>query len=174
MFLKKAKPITVPKQKIYCSLPYYNTDSENMAKRLKNIIHEFFPQVQLHIALTNSFTVGSIFNYKDKLHCDLRANIINKYECSDCNTTYVGSSRKKFKIRVYQHLGISSRTGQHLTTVMQSDPRNHSETHDHSISRHNFKILNTVKNSNDLHMLLLIIYTVAHCCVVVITQSYPP
>ena len=83
IFLKKAKPITVPKQKIYCSLPYYNTNSENMAKLFKNIIHEFFPQVQLQISLTNSFTMGLIFSFKDKLHRDLRANIIYKYECSD-------------------------------------------------------------------------------------------
>ena len=40
----------------------------------------------------------------------LLLGIVYQYKCDDCNATYYGKTKRHFKVRIFEHLGIS-----HLT-----------------------------------------------------------
>ena len=99
-FIPKPLIITVPKKTIYFSLPYYSSQSEVMANKLRQSLEQIYPQLKLHFSLTNNFTVKSYFSYKDKLPCDLLSNTIYEYKCGDCPASYIGSSHRNLKSRI--------------------------------------------------------------------------
>ena len=132
---------TVPKQLVYISFPYLGPPSHKISSYLKNALASHYPHVDFKFCFKNNFQMKSLFKYKDLVPFDLRSKIIYKYKCETCNGFYIGSSIKQAKIRFTQHLGISFRTGRHLSKPMHSTPRLHSETEDHSISYNHFSII---------------------------------
>ena len=81
------------------------------------------------------------------------SNVIYKYTCEDYTVSYIGNTRRHIKNRIDQHLGISSRTGRHLTTVTHSLPTQHSENVNHAISSYHFKIIGSCAYENSLTLL---------------------
>ena len=58
----------------------------------------------------------SLFKYKDTLPDSLRANVVYKFKCGGCNATYVGQTGRHLHIRIHEHLGVSSITGNQIKT----------------------------------------------------------
>ena len=54
--------------------------------------------------------VKSFFAFKDKLPNMLLPGLVYQYLCGYCNTAYYGKTKRHFKVRICEHLGI-----QHLT-----------------------------------------------------------
>ena len=38
----------------------------------------------------------------------------NKFQCGSCNATYYGKTKRRFKVRMCEHLGISALTGKRV------------------------------------------------------------
>ena len=144
------RPSTIgaDKFKLYHSFPFYNTDTCNMYEHLKHTLSHIYPHINFTFVFKNSLTVRSFFKFKDQLSSDLRGGVIYKYQCGGCQASYIGSTSQKFKTRVDQHLGISSRTSRPLTTRMNSNPRTHSENNNHPINSSNFTIIDTANNTD--------------------------
>ena len=53
--------------------------------------------------------------FKDRIPFNVRLHLLYRYSCSSCNSAYVGKSKRHFMVRVYEHLGISLRTGSRFT-----------------------------------------------------------
>ena len=107
-------------------------------------------ELQIHFSLSNPFTIASFFCTKDKPCTELLPNIIYNFTCEDCNVSYIGSTQCSSKCRIDQHLGISSKTGIRLATVMHSLPRIHSETFNYKIHANNFSVMDYSRNIQDL------------------------
>ena len=41
----------------------------------------------------------------------LLSGLVYKYKCDDCNATYYGKTKRHFKVRICEHLGILRLTG---------------------------------------------------------------
>jgi hypothetical protein len=126
--------LTANKKTIFISLPYYGPESETIYTKLLNSLSDYYPQIKFNLALKNNFTIGSLFRFKDQVSSEVRSGIIYCYSCDSCKASYVGSTKRRFRERVDQHLGISSRTARHLTTVTHSIPRKHAEDHNHPLN----------------------------------------
>ena len=50
-------------------------------------------------------------NFKDKVHFNLRSNVVYKFLCGRCNATYYGEPCRHLNIRVGEHSGVSPLTG---------------------------------------------------------------
>ena len=61
--------------------------------------------------------MGSLFKYKDTLLDCLRANVSYKFKCGGSYATYVGQTGRHLHIRVHEHLGKSSITGNQIKTT---------------------------------------------------------
>ena len=127
---------------IYFSLNYFGPQSEKLKTDLQALFQKYFTNVNFRIILTNSFKVGSFFNYKDRLPCDARSSVIYSYVCPICGAQYVGSTCRMFSSRRAEHMGLSHRTGRRLALPSHSSPRQHCEqSHDAAIVPDSFKIL---------------------------------
>ena len=67
-----------------------------------------------------------------------------------CQASYVGSTRRRCKERIDQHLAVSSKTDRRLSTVLHSIPRKHAEDHNHPFRRDNFKIISQTNDNQNL------------------------
>ena len=66
---------------------------------------------------SNKFSIENLFLYKNNF---IRPEL-KIYQCTcGCNTTYIGRTSQKFKVRTYQHTGKSRRTERPLLTTMHS------------------------------------------------------
>ena len=144
---------SVPKKQIYFSLPYYCKFSDVAAKKLQTKLSRFYTHLDIRFSLKNSFTISSLFPFKDKLPSELHSNIVYKFICRSCNATYIGCTRQKSKVRFHQHLGTSHRTNRQLSSPMHSLPRKHAEDNNHPCSLKDFNIIDYSNNSGDLTLL---------------------
>lgn len=153
IFTKNQPVTTVPKQKIYVPLPYIGPQSCTFEKDLKNILNRSYPQCDFHFSFTNTFTIGSLFKFKDNLPADLCSLIIYKYQCESCQDFYIGSTKMQSKVRFCQHLGISPRTNRHVTSPLHSTPRIHCENNSHPFKYSNFSIIDKASSEQNLRIL---------------------
>ena len=95
--------------------------SKDVANNLNNLIHTYCPQVNLGLLHKSQDSIGSRFWLKDRIPVDCTSCLNNKYTCDNCNAVYIVKTAPTFKVRVSQHMGIS--TGANLSTAFQSDIR---------------------------------------------------
>ena len=133
--------LTVPKQQFFFAVPYYNNFSSSQINKLVLTLANFYPHVDFKPSLSNHFTTGSLFRFKDKLPSELLSGLVYKYHCESCNASYVGCTRQRFRARICQHLGISDRTYKPLSSPTFSEPRNLASTCKSAINHNSFKII---------------------------------
>ena len=92
-FCPKLPVMSVPKLPIFITLPYIGNSSNHCKKQLLNIVNKYFPQVNLRCIFVNRNTVGSLFPFKDQIPLMMSSNIIYKYSCSQCQSTYIGETQ---------------------------------------------------------------------------------
>ena len=93
------------------SLPYFGQFSEKLRSELLILLGRHFSDVRVNEVLVNKFTVGSFFNYKDKLPMRLKSSLVYKFSCAQCASEYVGMTARTLGTRVDEHVGVSYRTG---------------------------------------------------------------
>ena len=153
IYKPSSKISTVPKKPFFISLPYYSKLTESTYHSMRTVLSDIYPHIDFQLSPKSTFIIGSFFKFKDVLPDDVRSNVIYEFSCACCNTAYIGATSQRFKTRIDQHLGISSRTGRPLARTMDSTPRAHAFNHNHSIKSNNFKIIDFVKNSSELFIL---------------------
>ena len=60
-----------------------------MKSDLLVLFNKYFTNLQCHIILTNNFTVGSLFNYKDRLKNGMTASAVYKWSCPNCRANKI-------------------------------------------------------------------------------------
>ena len=152
VLISKSSNCTVPKQKIYFSLPYYGYNSFQIRRDLSKLFNEVYPQISPRFVFVNSFSIGSLFRFKDRIPKTLRSNVVYKFECSCCNAGYIGSSVRNLGIRTSEHKGLSYRTGLPLSKPPFSEIREHSLNLGHNFNLENFEILMNVNDRTSLRI----------------------
>ena len=64
----------------------------------------------LKIVFTPPVRVKNVFTFEDKLSKMLLSGLVYKYKCRGCNATDYGKTKRHFKVRICEHLGISDLT----------------------------------------------------------------
>ena len=139
---------TAQKDKMFVKLPYYGNQSYKIRRNLKELMMQFYPQINIQIIFTNAFSISSFFQLKDKIPDKLRSSLIYKYQCGRCNSVYVGKTSRHFPVRVSEHRGLSYRTNLPLSCPPFSSIRNHNQSCE--IKPEDFKIIATGKTNLDL------------------------
>ena len=71
----------------------------------------------------------------------MSSNIIYKYSCGQCQSSYIGETHRHFISRICEHKGISPRTKKPYVNPPHSNIREHSLSCDHPIISDNFSVL---------------------------------
>ena len=137
----------------FWSLPYFGQFSEKIRSELLVLLYRHFNDVRFNVVLVNKFTVGSFFNYKDKLPMPLKSSLVYKCTCAQCASEYVGMPARTLGTRGDEHVGVSYRTGAHLTQPPHSAIRDHRDSCDTPFDTSNLKILANTFCTSDLRIL---------------------
>ena len=143
---------TVPKLKLYASIPYvYNN---TFGKNLKKIIDNHFPALDLKLIPKNPLKLGSLFYFKDRLPTLMQSNVAYMFSCPKCKIgTYIGATKRLLKVRIDSHLGISHRTGCSLNKKEFSNIREHCNKCRSAFNYDNFKIMGRASDDSSLFTL---------------------
>ena len=85
-------------------------------------------------------TIGRMFPFKDYVPKYVRSNIVYKYDCGICHSTYIGETTRHYNTRIAEHKGISPLTGAPMSKVNSHIYQHFRET-GHTIKDEDFKIL---------------------------------
>jgi hypothetical protein len=122
------KPTTTTPQRlpIYIKYKYSGHNFHPLTTELRKLIAKFYPQIQFHLVPINHYTISSFFKFKDVCPSLMRASVVYSYSCPGCQLgTYIGSTRRRLKERISEHIGISHRTNTPLTNPPFSPIRTH-------------------------------------------------
>ena len=115
IFIKKDIVFKVPKKKLIISLEYLGNQSLVVKKQLQQIIKDSLPYCNISVVFTSNNRLRKGFSFKDKIPKCLKSHLIYKFQCGNCDVSYVGKTFRHFQIRFSEHLGISKLTNKPLT-----------------------------------------------------------
>ena len=127
-FSKKDNIYTVPKLKMYISMPYLGKQSLKMKFEILKYLQDMYPYILLNIVFTNNNKIRNLFKYKENLPAFMRSMVIYNFCCAQCGASYVGSTKLTLNSRIAQHAGKSCRTGNCILHPSFSHIREHSHS----------------------------------------------
>ena len=86
------------------------------------MFNEFLLSCKLKVIFSSSCRLRSFFPFKDKIPLLMRSGVV--YRCS-CNACYYGKTKRHFKVRIAEHIGISHLTGKPRKTRMSTAISDH-------------------------------------------------
>ena len=92
-----------PKKDVIILLSYLGLQSNQISKRLKSCIYQFYSCVNLKIIFQNTCRIKSFFPYKDRLNHSQRSNVVYKACCWYCNDFYIGKTKRRLHDRKTEH-----------------------------------------------------------------------
>ena len=90
--------------------------SEKLKQDLLTLLSKYYSKDKFCVIMVHNFTIGTFFNYKDKLPLHLRPSLAYKYSCEHCTSEYVDMTTRTLSTRVAEHAGVSFRSGVPLTS----------------------------------------------------------
>ena len=107
------KPVvsTVPKKQLIITLPYLGKLSPQICTRINRIMKNKLLYCNVQFVFQTKCKISNFFTFKDKIPLVLCSGIVYKFQCGSCNATYYGKTKRHFKVRMCEHLGISALTG---------------------------------------------------------------
>ena len=153
-YTEKKIMFSTPKKIIYFKIPYYGNESFIMRKNLIKLINNYYPQIKLAVVFTTNFKMKSLFKFKDIIPTSLRSSVIYKYNCSRCNSVYVGKTSRHLSTRIAEHLGVSFRTGKKLSSPPFSQISKHYEEEhiNEGPNKANFSIITSATTDFELNI----------------------
>ena len=106
------KPVvsTVPKKNLLIALPYLGKLSLQIRTRINHIMKNKLRYCNIRFVFQTKCKNNNFFTFKDKIPSFLRSGIFYKFQCGSCNATYYSKTKHHFKVRLCEHLGISTLT----------------------------------------------------------------
>ena len=111
------------------------------------------PYCNIRFVFQTKCKISNFYTFKDKIPSVLRSGIVYKFQCGSCNATYYGKTKRHFKVRMCEHLGISAVTGKRVKSDDDSAIKKHLLFCNYTPDFEDFSIL--VTNNNDLKVTLM-------------------
>ena len=151
---QKKLPVEPPdsKKEVMLVLPFLGSISWFVKKELLQTFRKNLPTCKLKVIFKTSNRLSTFFSFKDKLPRALDAGVIYRYNCSNCNVSYIGCSKRYWEKRLEEHTHISALTGGPLRGLQIFAPLQHVRDKKCSsstplISRDDFKIVGRESNN---------------------------
>ena len=141
IYSKKVLHHTGPKKDLHIFLPYLGKLLLSVRSTLEKTIRDILPCVNLKVVFRIKNRLSSKFTFKDKISKEMRSLLCYKFQCSSCNATYYGKTKRHFKVRVSEHMGVSARTGKNIKSTKNSAVRDYMLVCNNIVSFENFSLL---------------------------------
>ena len=149
---RKVVVSTVPKKDLMIVLPYLGKLSLQIRTRINLVMKSKLLHCNFRIVFQTKCKLINLFTFKDKTPIFLSSGIVYKFKCGGCNATCYGKTKRHFKVRMCEHLGVSALTGKRVKGNNDSAIKEHHLFCNHSCGFDNFSIL--ACNNNDFKVTL--------------------
>ena len=153
MLAPKTVVSTVPKKDLLLVLPYLGKMSLQIRTKINRIMKAKILHCNLRIVFQTKCKINTFFQFKDKIPLFLRSGIVYKFKCGGCNATYYGKTKRHFKVRMGEHLGISALTDKKVKGDKDSAIKDHLLFCNYLPNFDDFSIL--ASNSNNFKVTLM-------------------
>ena len=82
----------------------------------------------------------------------MRSLLCYKFQCSSCNATYYGKTKRHFKVSASEHMEVSARTSRNIKSTKNSAVRDHMLVCNNIVSIEDFSVL--ANGANDFRIKL--------------------
>ena len=89
---------------------------------------QLLPASDLRVIYKVSLRMKNHFNFKDKIKRELRSLLVYNFKCNSCNAEYIGKTKRHYRTRTSEHIGVSPLTGKCVKNNSQT-----SAVHDHML-----------------------------------------
>ena len=144
--------ILAPKP-VVSTVPYLGKLCLQIRTRINRIMKNKLPYCNVRFVFQTKCKISNVFTFKDKIPSFLCSGIVYKFQCGSCNATYYGKTKRHFKVRMCEHLGISALTGKRVKGDDDSAIKEHLLFCNHAPDFEDFSILAT--NNNDFKVTLM-------------------
>ena len=138
---KKVPQLTVPKKDLYVFLPYLGKLLLLVRSTLEKTIRDILTCVNLKVVFRIKNRLSSRFTLKNKTSKEMCSLLCYKFQCSSCNATYYGKTKRHFKVRVSEHMGVSTCTGKNIKSTKNYAVRDHMLVCNNIVSFEDFSVL---------------------------------
>ena len=107
LYITKVVVPNVPKRNAFVKLPFLESTSFQVRKKLQTLFSDKLTPCNLKIVFTSPVRAKIFFTFMDKLPKMLLSGLVYQYKCSGCKATYYGKIKHHCKVRICKHLGIS-------------------------------------------------------------------
>ena len=143
-FLHTPVTLTVEKKELFIVLPHLRNLSLALRTHLHNSNNKNLLFCKIKVTFKSTTRLSNFFLFKDKVSFNLRSNVVYKFLCGRCNTTYYGETCRHLNVRVSEHSGISPLTGKKSKAKTTTAVKDHMFFCDHIVSLDNFKFWQVV------------------------------
>ena len=150
----------VSKLQKHLLLPYFGKRSMKLKNEIDALLRKFYPYIDPKLILRNSFTVSSLFKFKDCVPKACRSAVVYKFSCPLCKGSYIGSTYVRLYSRVCQHQRKTHRTGELLSSPVASSIRDHSPQCDTPFTIDDFRIIDQKRSNFNLRIMNLFCYQI--------------
>ena len=132
-------------------LPFLGSTSWMVKNELIRTFRNILPFCKLKLVFKTSNRLSSFFSFKDKLPAALDSGVIYKYNCANCNVSYIGCTKRYWEKRLEEHTHISALTGGPLCGLQIFAPLQHVKqakcSSSPKVHRENFEIIGRDSNN---------------------------
>ena len=105
---------TVLRKDLMIVLPYLGKLLLQICAKINSVTKNKLPHCNFPIVFQSKCKLINFFTFKDKFRIFVRPGIVYKFKCGGCNASYYGKTKRHFKARMCEHLGVFSLTGKRV------------------------------------------------------------
>ena len=87
----------------YYKLPFIGRFSELTKKKIQHIAKKYCQTASIKLVF-NSYKIGQTFSTKDSIPLSLKSHVVYKFDCANCNASYIGETTRHLFTRCEEHL----------------------------------------------------------------------
>ena len=143
----------VPKKDLMLVLPNLDKLLLQIRTRINRVMKNKLPYCHFRIAYQTKCKLINFLRFIDKILAFELSGIVYKFQCGGYNATYYGKTKRYFKVKMREHLGVSAFTGKRVKGDNGSTINEHHLFCNHSSGFDGFFKL--ASNNNDFKVTLM-------------------
>ena len=105
-FLPFLIEFTAAKKELILVLPTLGNNHLKFEIEYSVCLKKNAPVFNLKVVFQSRKRLYTLFTFKDNINKMLHSNLVYKFKCNICNDIYYGKTKRHFKVRACEHLGI--------------------------------------------------------------------
>ena len=132
-------------------LPYLGEISRKLKRSIMKQVKKNIPNCKVRVIFSAKRRIRNFFRFKDVIPRDIQSHLVYKITCAECNLCYYGLTERHFKVRAYDHLGLSILTGKPIKGV-DTALKTHCRDNGHNVTIDNIEVIAREENSFHLRI----------------------